>query len=85
MAFASKNLTNAETYYSNIEREELGILQVLENFHDYFFVQEVSMITDHKQLVAIVKRDVSSLSHRLQRILLWIQQYNTRILYMPGP
>ena len=46
---------------------------------------QVSAITDHKPLVVIVKKDVTSLSHRHQRILLQIHQYNIRILYKPGP
>ena len=43
------------------------------------------MITDCKLLVAVFKKDVESLSHCLQRILLWIHQYNIRTLYKPGP
>ena len=39
------NLTRAEKRYSNIEREALGILYVLEKFHHYCFAREVS--TDH--------------------------------------
>ena len=39
------------------------------------------MITDHKLLATIFRKDDASLSHRLQRILLWIHQYNIRILY----
>ena len=43
------------------------------------------MITDHKPLVATFKKDVASLSHRLQRILVQIVQYNIRIQDKPGP
>ena len=42
------------------------------------------MITDHKPLVIIFKKDATTLSHRPQRILLCIHQYNVRILYNPG-
>ena len=41
------------------------------------------MIIDHKLLVVTLAKDVASLSHRLQRILLQIHQYNIRILYKP--
>ena len=42
------------------------------------------MITDHKVLVAILKKDVAGLSFRLQRIPLQIHQCNIRILYKLG-
>ena len=41
------------------------------------------MITDHKLLIAIFKKDITSLSYRLQRILLRMYQYNMGILYNP--
>ena len=43
------------------------------------------MITDHKLLVAIFKKDIVRLSQRLQRILLHIHQYSIRILYKCRP
>ena len=55
------------------------------NVHHYYFAHMVSMITVHKLHLAIFKIDVESLSHKLQGILLYIQQYNIRILYKLGP
>ena len=69
-AFTSKRLTMAGKRYSNIDREALGILYGLEMFHHYSFVREVTIITDHKPLIAIFKKDVAILSQRLQQILL---------------
>ena len=83
--FTSKSLTEAEKRCSNIEREALGMLYWLEKFHHYCFVREVSIITDHKPLVAIFNKDIATLSQRLQRILLRIHQYRMRILYKPEP
>ena len=45
-----------EKTYSNIKGEALGILHVLERFCHYCFAREVSIITDHKPLVAIFKK-----------------------------
>ena len=56
----------AEKRYTNIEREALGILHRLENFHHYCIAREVSIITDHKPLVTIFKKDVATLLQRLQ-------------------
>ena len=55
-AFFSKNLTGAGKRYSNIEREALGILYELEKCYHYCIAREVSIITDHKLLVAIFKK-----------------------------
>ena len=62
IAFASKSLSSAERRYSNIEREALGILQRLGKFCHYCFAREVSIITDHKPLATIFKKDIATLS-----------------------
>ena len=83
--FASKSLTRVEKRFSNIEREALGILYSLGKFHHYYFAKEVSIITYHKPLIIIFKKDVATLSQRLQQILLSINQCRDRILYKPRP
>ena len=80
---ASKSLTSTETWYSNIEREDLGILHGLEKFHHYCFSHKVNVIPGHKLLVAIFNQDIISLSQRVQRVLLCIHQYSVRILKNP--
>ena len=85
IVFASKSLTGAERRYSNIECEALGILHGLEKFHHYCFGREVLVITDHKLLVSIFKKDVATLSQGIQHILLKIHQYRVQIIYKPGP
>ena len=56
----------------------------LEKFHHYCFGREVLVITDHKLLVSIFKKDVATLSHRIQHILLKIHQYRVKFIYKPG-
>ena len=85
IAFASKSLTDAEWRYSNIECKALGILHGLEKFHHYCFSREVLVITDHKLLVSIFKKDVATLSQRIQHILLKIHRYRVQVIYKPGP
>ena len=76
IAFASKSLTSTETWYSNIEREALCILNGLEKVHHYHFTCKVIVITDHKPVVAILREYVASLSWRLHRILPCMHQYH---------
>ena len=59
ITFASKGLNGTEHIYSNVECEALGILHGLEKFHHYCFGREVLMITDHKLLVSMFKKDVA--------------------------
>ena len=61
IAFTSKNLTGAEKKYSNIDRKALGKLYCLEKLHHYCFVREVSLITYHKLLISIFRKDVAAL------------------------
>ena len=58
IAFASKSLSSVERWYSNIEREALGILHGLKKFHHYCFAREVSII--------IFKKNIATLSQRIQ-------------------
>ena len=60
ITFASKSLLGGEKRYSNMEWKALGILDSLKKFHHYCFTRKVSIITDHKPLVAILKKENSN-------------------------
>ena len=85
IVFASKSLTGTECRYSNVKQEAMGILHGLKTFHHYCFTREVLIITDHKPLVAIFKKDVAMLPQHIQHKLLKIHQYRVHIIYKPGP
>ena len=55
----------------------------------YCFVREVSLITDHKPLVAVFSKDMATLLQRLLWLyylgLLRIHQYRVMIMYKHGP
>ena len=81
IAFASKSCTGVEQMYSNMKHETLGILHNLEKFHHYCFGQEVLIITDHKLLVAMFKKDMATLLQHILCIILKIHYYRVQILY----
>ena len=85
ITFASKSLTGAEQRYSNTKHEALGILHGLEKFHHYCFGREVLIITDHKPLISMLKKDIATLLQHIQCIMLKIHQYRVQIIYKPGP
>ena len=55
IAFACRTLTETERRYAQIEKEMLAINFGLEKFHYYTFGRPVTVITDHRPLVSIVR------------------------------
>ena len=84
IAFASKSLTNCESRYANIEREMLAIVYGCEKFHGYVYGKPFEVITDHKPLEMIVRKNLFAAPARLQRMLLRLQHYDFSVKYRPG-
>ena len=84
IAYGSKTLTPAETRYANIERELLGVVGALEKFHYFTFGRPVTVLTDHKPLIAIAKKALVNAPPRLQRLLLRLNNYNATLEWIPG-
>ena len=55
ICYASRSLADAESRYSNIERELLAACWSLEKFHHYVYGKKVVVETDHKPLESIWK------------------------------
>ena len=58
IAYGSKTLTSAETRYANIECELLGMVGGLEKINYFTFGRPVTVLTDHKPLIAISKKSL---------------------------
>ena len=56
----------------------------MERFDAYVYAQHVSVETDHKPLLAIHRKALSSAPKRLQRMLLRLQRYSYDLIYRPG-
>ena len=56
----------------------------LEKFHYFTFGCHVTVITDHKPLIAIAKKALINASPRLQRLLLRLNNYNATLQWIPG-
>ena len=83
VAFASKSLSNAQSNYSNIERETLALVFGITRFHTYLFGKEFTVITDHRPLETIWKKPLRSAPPRLQRLLIKVQGYRCQVKYRP--
>ena len=62
----NKSLSRTVKRYSNIEREVTRYTKWAEKFHHHCFATGVSITTDHKPLDSIFKKDVATLSQRMQ-------------------
>ena len=84
--YASRAMTVTEQNYAQIEKELLSILFSMERFHTYVYAhaQQVLVETDHKPLISISKKALSSAPKRLQRMLLRLQRYTFELVYRPG-
>ena len=85
MTFSSSGLSSSEWCYSNIECETLGVLHGLGKFHHHCFAKKVCAITHHKILMAILNKDVATMSQWLHHIMLRIHKYRLHIIYKTGP
>ena len=84
IAYASKNLTPAETRYANIECEMLAVVFGYLKFHHYLYSRSFVCNSDHQPLENIHLKHLSDASPRLQRLLLKLQPYDITIKYLPG-
>jgi hypothetical protein len=81
IAYASKSLADAEKRYACIERELLAIVFGVQRFHTYLYGRRFKVLTDHKPLVMILAKPLTSAPPRLQRMMLKLQGYQFDIEY----
>lgn len=84
MSFASRALTDTETRYAQIEKEMLAIIYSLNKFHQYTYGRHTYVVTDHKPLQNIARKQLDQVPRRLQGMVLQLQHYDTTIEYRPG-
>ena len=70
--YVSKTLTAMESNYSNIEGEMLGMVFSVLHFKHFTYGQQVTVITDHKPLITLSKKNITASSPRLSQMLIKI-------------
>ena len=70
--FVSQVLTDAQKRYSNIERELLAVVVVIEKLQHYVFGRHFSVHTDHSPLVNLFEKCLNDTSPHLQCLLLHV-------------
>ena len=81
---ASRSLADAETRYSQLEREMLGVVLALTRFRQYVLGRHVDVFTDHKPLLSIVRKPFDDVPPRLQRWLVALMPYGYNLQHVPG-
>ena len=84
IAYASRNLTEAQQRYAQIEKEALAILYGCQRFHHYIYGRKIEIESEHKPLENIFKKPLNNCPLRLQRIMLSLQQYDINVKYKRG-
>ena len=82
----SRVLTPAESNYSNIEREALGVVEAVKYFHKFLCGRSFTVVSDHRPLKYIFDNQKVSerVSARLQRWAITLRAYNYQVQYKSG-
>ena len=82
--YASKTLTDTKSNYSNIEHEMLGVVFSILHFKHFTFGWKVHVITDHKPLITLFRKNLHATSPRLSCMLVQILDYNIEFHHQEG-
>ena len=55
-----------------------------ERFHQYTYGRDITVQSDHKPLEAVTNKPLACAPPRLQRMLLRLQRYNVKVVYVTG-
>lgn len=87
VAYASRALTRAERNYSQLDREALGLVFGVKEFHQYIYGRHFILETDHKPLTYIFgsKKGLPQMAaSRVQRWAVFLAGYDFEINYLQG-
>ena len=85
--FSSRTLNSAERNYSQVEKEGLGVIFGVKQFHKYLFGRKFTIFTDHKPLIGLFRMDKTTSNMAPSRLIRWSLQlgaYMYQIKYSPG-
>ena len=75
ICYASRKLSKVEKRYSQFEREALAVRWACEKFHLYLYGIKFEIRADHKPLVTVLSPRSKPPSARIERWLLYLQQF----------
>lgn len=75
VAYASKALTKVQANYGQNEEEILAIIFGYQKCHQFIYDKQIDAKTDHKSLVSILRKPITCVTLRIQRLLVKLQSY----------
>ena len=81
---ASRSLTETEKRYSQLEKETLAVRWECERCYMYLIGSTFVVETDHKPLLPLFNNPNSFPPLRIERWLLYLQQFDFKLVYCPG-
>lgn len=85
VSFASRTLTDTERKYHPLELECLAVIFACTKFDQYIYgKKDVVVLSDHRPLETIFKKEMEKSPLRLQKMLLSLQRYGFDLEYRPG-
>ena len=82
--YASRKLSNVEKRYSQFEREALAVCWACQKFYLYLYEMEFELHTEHKPLVTVLGVKSTPPSARIERWLLYLQQFRYVVTHISG-
>ena len=82
--YASRKLSKVEQRYSQFEREALAVRWACEKFYLYLYGTKFEIRTDHKPLVVVLGAKSKPPSARIERWLLYLQQFQYELTHIRG-
>ena len=82
ITFVSHALTETQKHYSNVKRELLALVVIMEKLHHFIFGHIFSVHTNHSPLVILFQRCLNNTLPQLQHLLLHLNQYQMDIQYV---
>ena len=82
--YASRRLSNAETRYSQFEKEALAVRWACQRFCLFLYGVDFEVCTDHKPLITVLSTKSTPPSARIERWLLYLQQFCYVVKHIAG-
>ena len=83
VAYYSRQLKGAESYYSATELECLAVVRAIQHFEVYLAGQHFELVTDHQALQELTTSN--NQNWRLTCWALFLQDFSFNVTYRPGP
>ncbi|UYV64396.1 hypothetical protein LAZ67_3000523 [Cordylochernes scorpioides] len=84
LAFASASFSDSQKQYSQIEKELLSVYYGCKKFEYLLSGHTFVIQTDHQPLLPLVKKPLSDISPRLQRLVMKLIAFDFKLQYKPG-